>query len=171
MIKQKLTAYTEENKLVVFLDEVDKLKEPEAFYTLFNLPNTLLLTASNTTNQELFNDSRVQSRLNTFQQVEYPLYSSQELREIVSNRLNEAGIQETGETVEAITGNPEVTDARHALTLVRKSLEEDQSDSLSKTDVEQVLQTLDTQVREARRKDLKPDQEVLLEVIKEEKDS
>lgn len=170
MIKQKLTTYTEENKLVVFLDEVDKLKEPEAFYTLFNLPNTLLLTASNTTNQELFNDSRVQSRLNTFQQVEYPLYSSQELKEIVSNRLEQAGIQDSGQAVEAIAGNPKVTDARQALTLVSKSLEKDRSNSLSKTDVEQVLQTLDGQVRKARKKDLKPDQEVLLEVIKEEKE-
>jgi cell division control protein 6 len=167
-VKHKLYRYAEQNQLIIFLDEIDKLSSEDAFYTLFNLPNTLLIAAGNTSKNMVFNDQRVKSRFQKFKELKFPQYSREELKEILRRRCENAHIEEEESSVSKLVKHPEVNDPRVGMAVIQETVEMSEGSSLSETDMRHAIKELDRAVEETREEELKEHQKLLLEIIREE---
>jgi archaeal cell division control protein 6 len=146
IVYNKLCSILDKEKAftVVVLDEIDKLKEDNALYTLSRMNEELenskisIIGISNNLNFTDLLDSRVKSSLGEEPMV-YSAYDAEQIQDILRQRIElslEAGVLDEGvmQLCSALCAN-EHGDARKAIDLFRTSVELAERDSSSKVTV------------------------------------
>jgi len=166
MLKQKL----KENQVVVMLDEVDQLEDEKILYDLVTIANLTVILIANTETVLSDADPRIRSRLASADNVEFPKYKSEDIKEILKDRAHSglvAGVvkQSQLETIaDASSG-----DSRIAISVLRIASEEaDKSDTgkISDDHINNALPTAKQQKKEKTIDSLNDHQKILYRVIR-----
>lgn len=157
---------------VVILDEVDQLEDKDVLYDLYRVPNLSVILITNR-EQDLFGtlDDRLHSRLQTSARIHFPSYSTDELVDILENRIR-MGLRPNAiaEDVVTMIGNRAAGDARVAIRTLRQAAQlakEHNRDCISEEMVEESLPEAKAEIQRQNIDRLNPDQELLHEIITE----
>ncbi|KXA95607.1 hypothetical protein AKJ36_00095 [candidate division MSBL1 archaeon SCGC-AAA259I07] len=86
-VLEKLRDLVEENRCVLILDEVDKLRETDVLYSLARTSGIGLVLIANKETALWHVDSRIKSSLRLMESIEFPEYSRDELVDILQDRV------------------------------------------------------------------------------------
>lgn len=155
---------------VVILDEVDQLEDKGLLYDLYRIPNiTMLMIANKETEVFAELDDRVRSRLNNCTRIRFDPYSTDELTEILGDRVDwglEPGIV-TDEQVRFIA-DAAAGDARTAIGILRnaaKNAQQSGVDTITMSLIREAVPETQSEIRQADLDRLTRDQRTLYELI------
>lgn len=169
VLKKKLT----ESPCVIVLDEVDQLEDDKILYDLAELPNTCLILISNLPTALSEADPRVRSRLSSAEAVEFPLYKTQEIADILKFRTD-WGLLPTVVKKTQLERIADLSrgDARVAIGMLRVAAETAENKDLKRvTDelIENAIPVASTSNLDKNEERLNPYQKLILEVLRARK--
>lgn len=172
-LRRKLQAKLRSQKAVVFLDELDKLEERKAFYTLNEMPNLQVVAASNSPPTGVFKDERNTSRLQSYRFIQFQEYSNEDLEKILKERCREAGVSSPAPFVSTVAEHPSVDTPRQGLGVILNVLEHSDSalsEGVDNSVLENSLNSASQASERVRDMELNDDQKLLLRIVEESVD-
>lgn len=167
-LMETLEKKTKNDFCVVVLDELDRLEDKKFLYTLLEMENLGLVLISNRENIFYDVDPRLRSRLSSVENIEFPEYSKEEIKDILEDRTEWGllpGVVETAQLrrIAAFASG----DARTAIEVLRASAEKAENNGLERIPDDYVKETIFKTKPENRYMDrLNLHQKILLEIIK-----
>ncbi len=158
-------------RVVVILDEVDRLEDEGVIYDLVNTPNLCLILIANMEAALYGLDARTRSRLSSAENIEFPEYSGREILDILKGR-REWGL------VPGALGNSQLEriasrargDARFAIGMLRAVAQNAEGQDLEKVPDSLLEETLSrARLPEPRLGRLSPQQKMIFDMLKEKK--
>lgn len=169
---EKLRKKTRENPFVIILDEADQLEDDKVLYDLLGLKNTCLILIANKPTLLYDIDPRIRSRLASLDNIEFPVYRTSEIVDILKDRREMGlvpGVIENSQLeniAESCEGDARV--AIDVMKIVSEKAERDDLDNIPDEYIEKALPRARVSNRKKNEERLNPYQKILLEHIKED---